>query len=182
MLQEINVRNLALIEEINLEFDPSFNVLTGETGAGKSIIIDALGLALGGRFSSEMIRTGAENATVEAVFLIQNRPDLYTFLETLGIQIDADFSLIIQREISLNGKNRCRVNGQLVTVLSLAKIGEFLLDLHGQHEHQSILFPEKQLDLSEKISISAIDEPYFLFNLAISSRRSSIAPKRSGSN
>lgn len=152
MLQEINVRNLALIEEIKLEFDPSFNVLTGETGAGKSIIIDALGLALGGRFSSEMIRTGAENATVEAVFHVQNRPDLYAYLETLGIQIDTDFSLIIQREINISGKNRCRVNGQLVTVLSLAKIGEFLIDIHGQHEHQSILFPEKQLELLDQYS------------------------------
>ena len=152
MLQEINVRNLALIEEINLEFDPSFNVLTGETGAGKSIIIDALGLALGGRFNSEMIRTGAENATVEAVFHIQNRPDLYTYLESLGIQMGTDNSLIIQREISVSGKNRCRVNGQLVTVLSLAKIGEFLIDIHGQHEHQSILFPEKQLELLDQYS------------------------------
>ncbi len=150
MLQEIRVRNLALIDEIRLEFDPSFNVLTGETGAGKSIIIDALGLALGGRFSSEMIRTGAESATVEAGFLTKNRPELCAYLDSLGISPEPDNTLTIQREIGAGGKNRCRVNGQLVTVLSLAKIGEFLLDIHGQHEHQSLLFPEKQLELLDR--------------------------------
>ncbi len=152
MLQEITVKNLALIEEIRLEFDPSFNVLTGETGAGKSIIIDSLGLAMGGRFSSELIRTGAETASVDAVFLIENRPELHDYLEGIGIPVGADNTLIIQREISNNGRNRCRVNGQLVTVLSLAKIGEFLIDIHGQHEHQSLLFPEKQIELLDQYS------------------------------
>lgn len=150
MLQEITVKNLALIEEIHLEFNPSFNVLTGETGAGKSIIIDALGLALGGRFSAEMIRTGAESAIVDAAFLIGNRPELREYLAGIGIQVGTDNMLIIQREISNAGKNRCRVNGQLVTVLSLTKIGEFLIDIHGQHEHQSLLFPEKQLELLDQ--------------------------------
>jgi DNA repair protein RecN (Recombination protein N) len=150
LLQEITVKNLALIEEIHLEFNPSFNVLTGETGAGKSIIIDALGLALGGRFSAEMIRTGAETAVVDAAFLIGERPELRDYLSGIGIQIGADNMLIIQREISNAGKNRCRVNGQLVTVLSLTKIGEFLIDIHGQHEHQSLLFPEKQLELLDQ--------------------------------
>ena len=147
MLQEITVKNLALIDEIKLEFSPSFNVLTGETGAGKSIIIDALSLALGGRFSSEMIRTGADSTIVEACFMARNRPELYRFLETLGIEPEPDQTLTIQREVGVGGKNRCRVNGQLVTVLALTKIGEFLLDLHSQHEHQTLLFPEKQLEL-----------------------------------
>lgn len=147
MLQEVYVKNLALIEEIRLEFDPSFNVLTGETGAGKSIIIDALSLALGGRFSSEMIRTGAESTLVEVCFLTKNRPDLAAYLEELGVLPETDNTLVIQREVGTSGKNRCRVNGQLVTVLALTKIGEFLLDIHGQHEHQTLLFPEKQLEL-----------------------------------
>lgn len=147
MLQEVYVKNLALIEEIKLEFDPSFNVMTGETGAGKSIIIDALSLALGGRFSSEMIRTGAESTLVEVGFLTKNRPDLATYLEELGVSPEADNTLVIQREVGTSGKNRCRVNGQLVTVLALTKIGEFLLDIHGQHEHQTLLYPEKQLEL-----------------------------------
>lgn len=147
MLQEVYVKNLALIEEIKLEFDPSFNVMTGETGAGKSIIIDALSLALGGRFSSEMIRTGADSTIVEVSFLSKNRPGLAVYLEELGVTPEADHTLVIQREVSANGKNRCRVNGQLVTVLALNKIGEFLLDIHGQNEHQSLLYPEKQLEL-----------------------------------
>ncbi len=150
MLQEIRVRNFALIDEIHLEFDPGFNVLTGETGAGKSIIIDALGLALGGRFSTEMIRAGADSASVEAVFTMEQRPDFEHFLDELGIPVEADGSLIVQREAGASGRNRCRVNGQLVTVLSLAKIGEFLIDIHGQHEHQSLLFPEKQLELLDE--------------------------------
>lgn len=150
MLQEIRVKNFALIDEIHLEFDPGFNVLTGETGAGKSIIIDALGLALGGRFSTEMIRAGAEGALVEAVFAMEQRPDFELFLDGLGVPVEADGSLIIQREAGASGRNRCRVNGQLVTVLSLAKLGEFLIDIHGQHEHQSLLFPEKQLELLDQ--------------------------------
>lgn len=147
MLQQISVKNFALIEELNLEFDPGFNVLTGETGAGKSIIIDALGLALGGRFSSEMIRAGAESATVEAVFDNVQYSELATVLDEAGIPIDSDNTLIIQREINTSGKNRCRINGQLVTVLTLHKVGEYLVDIHGQHEHQSLLFSEKQLEL-----------------------------------
>jgi len=150
VLQEITVKNLALIEAINLEFDAGFNVLTGETGAGKSIIIDALSLALGGRYSSEMIRAGAENASVEAVFLVENRPDLEQYLEGIGVRLGPDQTLIIQREISVSSKNRCRINGQLVTVLSLNKLGEYLLDIHGQHEHQSLLFPDKQLELLDE--------------------------------
>lgn len=150
MLQQITVKNFALIDTINLEFDPGFNVLTGETGAGKSIIIDALGLALGGRFSSEMIRTGSENAVVEAVFEINNRPELIEYLNEIGVPVTDDQILIIQREISNNGRNRCRVNGQLVTVLVLGKIGEYLIDIHGQHEHQSLLAAEKQLELLDE--------------------------------
>jgi DNA repair protein RecN (Recombination protein N) len=147
LLQEVYVKNLALIEEIKLEFDPSFNVMTGETGAGKSIIIDALSLALGGRFSSEMLRTGAESTLVEVSFHTKNRPGLAAYLEELGVTPEADNTLVIQREVGASGKNRCRVNGQLVTVLALTKIGEFLLDIHGQHEHQTLLYPEKQLEL-----------------------------------
>jgi len=150
LLQQITVRNFALIDTINLEFDPGFNVLTGETGAGKSIIIDALGLALGGRFSSEMIRTGSENAVVEAVFEINDRPELIEYLNEIGVPVTDDQTLIIQREISNNGRNRCRVNGQLVTVLVLGKIGEYLIDIHGQHEHQSLLAAEKQLELLDE--------------------------------
>lgn len=150
MLRQINIKNFALIDGLELEVDPGFNVLTGETGAGKSIIIDALGLALGGRFSSEMVRAGAETAVVEAVFFCGNLPKLIDYLTAVGVTVDSDNTVIIQREVSLGGKNRCRVNGQLVTVLTLHKIGEFLVDLHGQHEHQSLLFAEKQLEMLDE--------------------------------
>lgn len=150
MLQELHIRNFALIEELDLELDAGFNVLTGETGAGKSIIIDALGLVLGERFSAEMIRTDAESLLVEAVFKSANRPDLDELLVEAGVPADPDHLLLIQREISHNGKNRCRVNGHLVTVMLLQKIGEFLIDIHGQHQHQSLLFPEKQLELLDQ--------------------------------
>jgi DNA repair protein RecN (Recombination protein N) len=150
LLQELHIRNLALIEELRLEYDSGFNVLTGETGAGKSIIIDALGLVLGERFSAEMVRTGADGLMVEAVFGPENRPDLEAFLAEAGIPLEEDRTLIIQRDINANGKNRCRVNGQLVTVLVLQKIGEFLIDIHGQHQHQSVLLPEKQLELLDQ--------------------------------
>jgi DNA repair protein RecN (Recombination protein N) len=149
LLQEIHVRNLALIDELRLEFDPGFNVLTGETGAGKSIIIDALGLALGERFNAEMVRTGADSLWVEAVFTIDNRLDLRAFLEETGIPME-EATLIIQREVNNSGKNRCRVNGNLVTVLVLQKIGGYLIDIHGQHEHQSLLFSEKQMVLLDQ--------------------------------
>jgi DNA repair protein RecN (Recombination protein N) len=158
LLQELHIRNLALIEELQLEFDAGFNVLTGETGAGKSIIIDALGLVLGGRFNAEMIRTGANSLLVVAVFDSRNRPDLDAFLDEAGIGLEDDRTLIIQREININGKNRCRVNGQLVTVLLLQKIGGFLLDIHGQHQHQSLLLPEKQLELLDQYCGSACIE------------------------
>jgi DNA repair protein RecN (Recombination protein N) len=150
LLQELHIRNLALIEDLRLEFDVGFNVLTGETGAGKSIIIDALGLVLGGRFSAEMVRTGADSLIVEAVFCPEIRPDLEAFLVEAGVPLEVDRTLIIQRDINANGKNRCRVNGQLVTVLVLQKIGEFLIDIHGQHQHQSLLLPEKQLELLDQ--------------------------------
>jgi DNA repair protein RecN (Recombination protein N) len=150
LLQELHVRNLALIAELRLEFDSGFNVLTGETGAGKSIIIDALGLVLGGRFSVDMIRSDADSLFVEAVFCPENRVDLAEFLIETGIPAESDRTLIIQREINRNSRNRCRVNGHLVTTLVLQKLGEFLIDIHGQHQHQSLLLTQKQLELLDQ--------------------------------
>jgi DNA repair protein RecN (Recombination protein N) len=150
LLQELHVRNLVLIEELRLEFDSGFNALTGETGAGKSIIIDALGLVLGGRFSVDMIRSDADSLFVEAVFCPENRAELADFLVETGIPAESDRTLIIQREINRNSRNRCRVNGHLVTTLVLQKLGEFLIDIHGQHQHQSLLLPQKQLELLDQ--------------------------------
>jgi len=151
LLRELWIRNLALIEELRLEFAQGLNVLTGETGAGKSIIIDAVGLVLGGRGTGEMIRAGADSAVVEAIFELDERPELTAALEELGIAAP-DGVLVFHRELGTGGRSRCRINDQTVTSLTLAKIGAFLVDIHGQHEHQSLLQPDKQLDLLDRMA------------------------------
>ncbi|MGI5853102.1 MAG: DNA repair protein RecN [Bacillota bacterium] len=148
MLREIQVRDFALIESLHLVWDNGLNILTGETGAGKSIIIDALGLVLGGRFSAEMIRTGAEACYIEAVF----EPDadnhqLNEEMSRLGIAYDPAEPLILAREVGRSGKSRCRVNSQTVNVSTLAEIGTLLVDIHGQHDHQSLISTDKQVDI-----------------------------------
>lgn len=145
MLRELTIANLALIDRLKIEFDQGLNILTGETGAGKSIIIDAVSLALGGRFSSEMIRADAEFLHVEAVFELEKPERFQTGFEELGLSIGEDGVVILSREVSQGGRGRCRINGQTVTVQILAKVGAMLMDIHGQHEHQSLLIPEKQL-------------------------------------
>ena len=117
---------------MHLSFYSGFSVLTGETGAGKSIIIDALSLLLGARASTEMIRTGSERAVIEGVF--QPPPAALSLLDEWGIE--SDMEIIISREIYRNGRNRCRLNGSLVTVNQLAQLGNYLVDILGQHDHQ----------------------------------------------
>ncbi|MBM3262885.1 MAG: DNA repair protein RecN [candidate division Zixibacteria bacterium] len=144
MLTRLHVRNYALLDEVGIEFQPGLNILTGETGSGKSILIGALNLILGGRAATEVIRTGAVSAAVEGFFEWQ--PD------TCGPQLPDDMDidreereLVIRREITRDGRNRCSVNGQMVTVSVLKRIGEALVDLHGQHDHQSLLDPRTHL-------------------------------------
>lgn len=145
MLRELSIANLALVERLRITFDHGLNILTGETGAGKSIIIDALGLALGGRFSSEMMRSDAETLFVEAVFELE-RPEVFReTLDELGIPLEEDGLVILSREVAQGGRSRCRINGQTVTVQLLARVGSLLLDIHGQNEHQSLLSSDKQL-------------------------------------
>lgn len=146
MLQELHIRNFALIDEMRLNFGPGLNVLTGETGAGKSILIDALGLVLGGRASSEMVRQGSDKALVEALFVMHETSGLYDVLSQQGIEWE-DQTLIIVREVHASGKTVCRVNGRIVTVQALRQIGSCLVDLAGQHEHQSLLRTEEHLHI-----------------------------------
>lgn len=143
MLQELHVRNLAIAERIEIEFSPGFNVLTGETGAGKSIIIDAVSLLIGGRAQAEFVRDGAESCRVEALFDISALPELRAQLEALDLA--AGNELLITREVTVSGRSRCRINGRLTTVATLAEIGRSLVDIHGQHAHQSLLNPENHL-------------------------------------
>jgi DNA repair protein RecN (Recombination protein N) len=138
MLRELVIENFALIERLNLEFGPGFNIMTGETGAGKSIIIDTVSLLLGGRSSTEQVRVGADAAQIEGVFELESRPELLDLLTDWGIPIGDDQLLVVNREINKSGRSRCRMNGQIVTVLTLNKVGQFLMDIHGQHEHQSL--------------------------------------------
>ncbi len=138
MLQSIHIKNVALIERLDMEFTNGFNVLTGETGAGKSILIDAVNLVLGERASKELITHGADKAAVDAVFNIQNAGvALLSALEELGAESMDE--LFLSREVSLSGKNVCRINGVMVPLVVLKRVSDLLVDVHGQHEHQSLL-------------------------------------------
>lgn len=147
MLQELRIQNLAIIDKLEIGFTEGFNVLTGETGAGKSIIIDALELVLGGRASSELIRTGVDEAVVEAAFDIGDNKKLLDLIDSLGIGIAKGDNLIIKRIISRTGKNRIHINNSLTNLSTLTTIGDELIDIHGQHEHQSLLKTDKHIDM-----------------------------------
>ncbi|QAY66234.1 DNA repair protein RecN [Paenibacillus protaetiae] len=146
MLHELSIRNLAVIEEVHVSFHEGFHVLTGETGAGKSIIIDALSLIAGGRGTSDIVRYGCDKAEMEAVFDVKPGHPVWSVLDKLGIHASSDEMLIIRRELSASGKSTSRVNGQLVTMTMLRDIGECLVNIHGQHEHQSLLRTEQHLE------------------------------------
>jgi DNA repair protein RecN (Recombination protein N) len=145
MIKELRIKNFAIIENLAVSFEKGLNVLTGETGAGKSIILDALNLLLGGRADTDSIRSGESIAFVEAVFEVID-PITLAMIKDSGIEMDSD-ELLIKRQISNTGKNRCLLNDSPVTVSTLAKIGDRLVDLHGQHDHQTLLHPEAHVDL-----------------------------------
>ena len=141
MLELLHIENIAVIEEADIQFHPGFNALTGETGAGKSIVIDAMGAVLGERTSRELIRTGAEKAFVSAEFSHVSA-ELPGLAET-GVAPDEDGNLLLQREIGGDGKNVCRANGRPITVAQLRRIGAELLNIHGQHDGQQLLDEEQ---------------------------------------
>jgi DNA repair protein RecN (Recombination protein N) len=147
MLAELAIRNFAIIDELHLQFDDGMNALTGETGAGKSIIIDALGAVLGERVGSEVVRTGASVATTEAVFDLGDRDasEITAMLDELGID-DEDGTLILSRQIAAGGRSSARINGRPVTVGALNQLGALLIDIHGQSDHLKLLQASAQLD------------------------------------
>ncbi|MBV9851607.1 MAG: DNA repair protein RecN [Armatimonadetes bacterium] len=150
MLQELHVTNFALIDSLHLSFGAGLNILTGETGAGKSIIIDALGLALGERASGgDVVRTGTERATVEAAFDLSGAPpEVRARLAEAGLDGEEDDVLLVARELSRGGgKSQCRINGRLMPVSALKAIADGLVDVHGQHEHQSLLHADRHVDI-----------------------------------
>ena len=151
MLQELTIDNLAIIDHLSLEFDDHMTVLTGETGAGKSIIIDAVSLLAGGRGSQEFIRKGEEKLSLQGRFEIPKLPGYVAKLDELGISHD-DGALIISREIHRSGRNTIRVNGTLVNAATLKQLGSGLVDIQGQNEHQLLLRPEAHLGMLDQFA------------------------------
>ncbi len=143
MLTELRIRNFAIIESLSLPLARGFNVLSGETGAGKSIIVGALGLLLGERASADMIRTGADKATVEGVFDISDRPEIGQLLDERGIDAEEQH-VVLKREVAAAGRARAWVNGTTVSATILAEIGRLLVNVHGQHEAQTLLDGDAQ--------------------------------------
>jgi DNA repair protein RecN (Recombination protein N) len=143
MLTELRIRNFAIIESVTLPLGQGFNVLSGETGAGKSIIVGALGLLLGERASADLIRSGAEKATVEGVFDVAKVRGIAELADERGIDVEDD-TLVLKREIAANGRGRAWINGAPVTATVLAEIGRQLVNLHGQHDAQTLLDGESQ--------------------------------------
>jgi DNA repair protein RecN (Recombination protein N) len=150
MLVQLSVENLALIERISLETGPGLNVLTGETGAGKSILVDAMEILIGGRASSELVRTCADKAVVEGLFDCALLPRVNQRVAELGLPESEDCSLLMSREIMPGGRSTCRVNGRTVPLVMYRALGELLVDLHGQHEHQSLLKVDKHRELFDR--------------------------------
>ncbi|MFZ5925217.1 MAG: DNA repair protein RecN [Bacillota bacterium] len=139
MLQELQIKDYALIEDARLEFGEGLNILSGETGAGKSIVIGAVTLLLGGRALSEHVRTGSDEAVIHGVFFVPGGSGTRLALANLGIEVGDDGLVVVSRTVARSGRNQCRVNGRLVTQAMLSELGEHLVDIHGQHEHQSLL-------------------------------------------
>ncbi|MDN5467300.1 MAG: DNA repair protein RecN [Lactococcus raffinolactis] len=143
MLQEISIKNFAIIDTIAMQFDQGMSILTGETGAGKSIIIDAMNLLLGSRAQTSFVRHGADKAEIEGLFFYQDSPEIATQLEALGFENTGE--LILRREIFANGRSSCRINGVLTPLSNLQAISSYLVDIHGQHDHQELMSPAHHL-------------------------------------
>ncbi len=145
MLQSLHVKNLALIREVEVEFDRGLNILTGETGAGKSVLIGSINLALGAKFDKDMLRKGAEYCLVELVFLSDD-PKVERRMEEMDLPTEEDGTVIISRRMQ-PGRSVCKINGETVTARQVKELAELLIDIHGQHEHQSLLQKKKHLEI-----------------------------------
>lgn len=156
MILSLYIENIAVIEKTSIDFSDGFNVMTGETGAGKSIVIDSINLILGHRAPRDIIRTGSERAFISATFDSLSS-EVTELIENLGYSIDEDGLLIIQREINLNGKGTCRINSRPATVASLKQIGKYLINIHGQHESYGLLSPDTHLEYVDNLGGLNID-------------------------
>src|ERR1044071_3118964 len=151
MLLELRVENYAGVERLRIHFHAGLNLLTGETGSGKSIVVDALGLLLGGRASAEMIRTGESRARVAGIFDVREHPAIRRLLEPAGLEVE-DGELLIEREILAGGKSRAFVGSRPVAVSLLKELAPLLADIHGQHDQQLLFSPEAQRDLLDALA------------------------------
>ncbi|QLK86098.1 DNA repair protein RecN [Staphylococcus sp. 17KM0847] len=159
MLQSLSIKQFAIIDELEIQFADGLTVLSGETGAGKSIIIDAIGQLIGMRASSDFVRHGEKKAIIEGLFDIDNAQEAIQMLDHLGIDTDEDF-LIVKREIFSSGKSICRINNQTVTLQDLRQVMQALLDIHGQHETQTLLKPKYHIELLDRYADGAYDKVY----------------------
>src|SRR5579871_194161 len=144
MIVELSVENLAIIDRAELGLGPGFTAMTGETGGGKSLLIDAVELALGGRADTDQVRSGAHRAVVELAVDVSSRPELLRRCSELGVPAE-DGVIRIRREVLAEGKSQCRVGGKAIPVSALKTLGTYLVDLHGQHDHQSLLDPSRHI-------------------------------------
>ena len=145
MLQFLNISNIALIDDMQVEFESGLNLLTGETGSGKSIIVDALGVLIGGRFTSELLKSGAERGSIEGLFSVTPNPEFESILENAGLEQTNE--LIIRREIASTGRNKIFINNQLATQSLLRDLRPYLVDIHGQGDQQTLFNPETHLEI-----------------------------------
>lgn len=152
MLSLLKIKNIALIDELEIEFARGLNLLTGETGSGKSIIVDSLGALTGERVSSDLIKEGANQARIEGLFILKANADLHEMFYESGIELEdaSEIDLIVRRELAANGRNRIFVNNQLVTQAFLKKIGAFLVDIHGQGEQTTLFSPANHLEILDE--------------------------------
>jgi len=157
LLAELAIKNFAIIESISISFQKGFTVLTGETGAGKSIIIDAIHLLIGGRGSSDFVRYGKEKAEIEGLFLVEDGHPAIEKLAIFGIEME-DGMIVLKRDMLSSGKSVCRINGKLVTIATLREIGRTLVDIHGQHENQELMDEKNHLILLDQFGGQAIQK------------------------
>ena len=148
MLTQLNIQNVAIIDNVSVQFGKGFSALTGETAAGKSIIIDSINMVIGERTSHDLIRHGQSKAKVEAEFIVDNK-QLLKQLEDMGIEMEDDV-LILRREITIEGKSSCRINGQMINTSMLKSIGKYLINIHGQHDSQQLLNPVTHIDFLDR--------------------------------
>src|ERR1044071_7402217 len=154
MLQLLSISNIALIDDLRVEFDSALNLLTGETGSGKSIIVDALGVLIGGRFTSELIKSGAERGSIEGLFSVTPNPELEVLLENAGFGLASE--LIIRRELSATGRNKIFINNQLATQSLLRDLRPFLVDIHGQGDQPTLFDTETHLEILDSFGGNGI--------------------------